>query len=98
MEEKKETIKTVIMDDNGRVTISKKLREQHGLNSGDKIQITEYDGNIILTKQTAKPSTLSFEYLYNKITLLEQSKVEEHKRFEELRKMVIGEVIRKECE
>lgn len=98
MEEKGDTIKTVVMDDNGRVTISKKFREQYKLTSGDKIQITEYDGNIILTKQTAKPSTLSFEYLYNKIMLLEQTKIEDHKKFEELRRMVIEEVIRKEDE
>lgn len=85
--------KTVVMDETGRVTISKAYRKKLGLNPGDKVETSMFSNFVVITKEGKYKDLLSFEYLYNRITKLEKDNIFLNSRIEEIRDMMKGHLI-----
>lgn len=85
--------KIVIMDDGGRITISKEFREILKIQKGDKIVIKKLGKFLTISKKNDLPEVLSFEFLYNKIVDLEKENALLNSRFNELRQMAINKAM-----
>jgi len=85
--------KTVVMDETGRVTISKSYRKHLNINPGDKIETSVFSNFVVIAKEGKYKDLLSFEYLYNRIIKLEKDNIFLNNKVEEVLDLVKGHLI-----
>lgn len=85
--------KETTIDANGRITLSKKLRDHLKVKEGSKVKTYAFDTFAIVTTDRKNSELMSFEFLYNKIEQLQRQTILINERFAEFREMVINEVV-----